>query len=40
MGSGVDFHPEARVDIDEIAEFIALLACVNDYLIAYASDHW
>jgi len=28
MGSGVNFHPEARVDIDEIAEFIALLACV------------
>ena len=23
MASGVDFHPEARVDIDEIAEFIA-----------------
>ena len=23
MNSGVDFHPEARVDLDEIGEFIA-----------------
>jgi hypothetical protein len=23
MGSGVDLHPEARVDIDKIAQFIA-----------------
>jgi plasmid stabilization system protein ParE len=23
MGTGVDFHPEARVDINEIGEFIA-----------------